>query len=168
MFLKIIEKEIKDNVIYHKNIKYDNILDYAQGFLSMYKYFTFWVFTINILYLSGYFQDYYNSILYLNSGLVLGSIILMRKLNFIIKCKIHKKVFSIKGRLYVFLDFLFHYFMFFLILLKGGKRKKNEILFGLTVGIIYFFTFDIYKLYKIEKSTGIICLVCLSLIFYYF
>lgn len=168
MFLKTIKREIKNNIINHQNIEYENALDYIKGFLSLYKYFTFWVFTINVLYLSGYFQDYYNSILYLNSGMVLGSIILMRKLNFIIKCKIHKKVFSIKGRLYIFIDFLFHYLLFFIILLKGGKRKKNELILGLPITMFYLLLFDTNKLYKIQKSISTICLICLSLIFYYY
>jgi hypothetical protein len=168
MFLDTIIREINSNIIYHKDDKYENIIDYLIGLLTIFKYFTFWILIINIFYLCGYFQKYYNSILFLNTTLVLGSIIMMKKFSSSIKCKIYKKVFSIKGRLYVFLDFFLHYFMFFLILMKGGVRKKNEIIFGLTLSLIYFITFDIYKLYRIKKSIALICLICLSLIYYYY
>lgn len=113
MFLDTIIKEINSNIIYHKNEEYKNVIDYLIGIVTTFKYFTLWVFTINIFYLYGYFKEYYNSILFLNTCLVLGSIIMMRKFSSSIKCRIYKKVFFIKGRIYVFLDFFFHYFMFF-------------------------------------------------------
>ena len=65
MFLDTIIKEINSNIIYHKDEKYENVSDYLIGILSTFKYFTLWVFTINIFYLNGYFQEYYNSILFL-------------------------------------------------------------------------------------------------------
>ena len=168
MFLKTIEKEIKDNVIYHQNIEYDNKLDYIKGFFSMYKYFTMWVFTINILFLCGFFKKYYNSILFLNSGVVIGSIMIRKRMGSKFLCRIYNKQITIKGNLYTFIDFFCHYLLFFIILLKGGKRKKNELILGLPLAIFYLLLFDTNKLYKIQKSIAIICFICLSLIFYYY
>jgi len=168
MFLKTIKREIKNNIINHQNIEYENTLDYIKGFFSLYKYFTIWVVTINIFFLCGYFKEYYNSILFLNICIVIGSIIIRIRQGSKFLCRIYKKIFTIKGRLYTFIDFLFHYLLFFIILLKGGKRKKNELILGLPITIFYLLLFDTNKLYKIQKSISTICLICLSLIFYYY
>ena len=168
MFLKTIEKEIKDNIVYHHNIEYKKTTDYIKGIISIYKYFTIWVVTINILFLCGFFQKYYNSILFLNCCVVVGSILIRRTMGSVFICKIHKKKFTLKGRLYTFVDFLFHYLLFFIILLKGGNRKRGELSLGLPITIYYLLTSNIYELYKIEKGIATICLMCLGLIFYYY
>jgi hypothetical protein len=81
----------KDDLIFLENKKYTSIKDYILGIISLYKYFTFWVLTVNILYLLGYLKNFYSSILFLNIIVLVGATVLLIKYKWKIHVRIHKK-----------------------------------------------------------------------------
>ena len=81
----------------------------------MYKYFTFWVLTVNILYLFGYLKNFYSSILFLNIIVIVGTTVILIKYKWKLDVMIHKKKMIVKDNLYRLVHFFAHYFFFRLI-----------------------------------------------------
>ena len=150
----------KDDLIIIEEQQYTSIKDYVLGIISLYKYFTFWVLTVNILYLLGYLKNFYSSILFLNIIVLVGTTVLLIKYKWKINVMIHKKKMILKDNLYRLINFFAHYFFFILVLNKGGCKKNN--LLGILLPIIYLIFFNTYHLYKIKRYLiGIIFMIVL-------
>lgn len=151
----------KDDLILLKDEPYTSIKDYVFGIISLYKYFSFWVLTVNILYLLGYLKNFYSSVLFLNIIVLVGTTIILIKYKWRFETIIHKKKVIIKDNLYRLVHFFAHYFFFILVLNKGGI-KKNDLLLGILLPIIYLIFFNTYHLYKIKRYlNGIIFMIVL-------
>ena len=150
----------KDDLIIIEEQQYTSIKDYVLGIISLYKYFTFWVLTVNILYLLGYLKNFYSSILFLNIIVLVGTTVLLIKYKWKFNVMIHKKKMILKDNLYRLINFFAHYFFFILVLNKGGCKKNN--LLGILLPIIYLIFFNTYHLYKIKRYLiGIIFMIVL-------
>jgi hypothetical protein len=152
----------KYDLILLEDTPYTSIKDYILGFISLYKYFTFWIITINILYLLGYLKNFYNSIIFLNIIVLVGTTILLIKYKWKIHVKIHKKKMILKDNLYRLINFFTHYFLFILVINKGGTDKKN-LLLGILLPIIYLVFFNTYHIYKIKRY--LIGIILISVLF---
>ena len=151
----------KDDLILLEDEPYTSIKDYVFGIISLYKYFSFWVLTVNILYLLGYLKNFYSSVLFLNIIVLVGTTVLLIKYKWKIHTRIHKKKMIVKDNLYRLVHFFAHYFFFILVLNKGGI-KKNDLLLGILLPIIYLIFFNTYHLYKIKRYlNGIIFMIVL-------
>jgi hypothetical protein len=151
----------KDDLIIIEEQPYTSIKDYILAIISLYKYFTFWVLTVNILYLLGYLKNFYSSILFLNIIVLVGATILLIKYKWKIHVRIHKKKMILKDNLFRLINFFAHYFFFILVLNKGGINKNN-LLWGILLPILYLIFFNTYHLYKIKRYLiGIIIMIVL-------
>tara|TARA_B110001469_G_C9635269_1_gene318395 strand:+ start:1789 stop:2277 length:489 start_codon:yes stop_codon:yes gene_type:complete len=149
----------KDDLIIIEEQPYTSIKDYVLGIISLYKYFTFWILTLNILYLLGYLKKFYSSILFLNIIVLVGTTIILIKYKWRFETIIHKKKVIIKDNLYRLVHFFAHYFFFILLLNKGGIKSKG-LLLGILLPILYLIFFDTYHLYKIKRYlSGIIFII---------
>lgn len=141
--------------------------------ISLLRYFTFWVLGLELLYYLGYIKNIEITLIFLHIIVLIGSYIFVKIKPKKLDVELHTTnkliKYTFKNTELLFFDMLFHWIPFIILLiviLKKNDTLKNNNYLNLMIPLLYYVSFDIKKLYKMNENILLYLFIIVYLIFF--
>ena len=138
-----------------------NLLEIKYNLVSLFKYFTIWILSLDILYLNSKIENIEFFLIFIHLGIILFCAKLFYFTLKEFKTNIYSAEIILKGKYLILFDIIFHYIPFFIICYLIRKRGKSimvnrkSILLCLLLPLTYYLFFDTKKIYGISKKKSL-------------